>query len=61
MLTETLREQIEHRFAHMMKLRDHDPHDAAKARAYVEAMLGLQVYPHNLNGAIGGRPRGPFR
>lgn len=52
MLADTLREQIQHRFAHMMKLRDHDPHDVAKARAYVEAMLGLQVYSHKLYGAM---------
>lgn len=51
-LTETLREQIEHRFAHLMQLRDHDPHDVAKARAHVEAMLGLQVYSHKLYGAM---------
>ena len=36
----------------MMKLRDHDPHDVASARAYVEAMLGLQVYAHKLHGAM---------
>lgn len=51
-LAHTLREQLEHRFAHMMELKDHDPHDVAKARAYVEAMLGLQVYSHKLYGAI---------
>lgn len=48
MLAETLREQVEHRFAQMMRLRDHDPYDVAKARAHVEAMLGLQLYSHKL-------------
>lgn len=51
-LTAELREQVLHRFAHMMKLPDHDSHDVAKAREYVEAMLGLQVYSHKLHGAM---------
>jgi hypothetical protein len=56
MLAETLREQIEKRFAHMMELRDHAPDDVARARAYVEAMLGLQVYSHKLHGAMKAGP-----
>lgn len=51
-LTAELRAQVQQRFAHMLKLRDHDPHDIAKARAYVEAVLGLQVYSHKLHGAM---------
>ncbi len=51
-LTETLRQEVQHRFDHMMHLRDYDPDDVARAREYVEAMLGLQVYAHQLYGAM---------
>ena len=36
----------------MMHLRDYAPDDVARAREYVEAMLGLQVYAHQLYGAM---------
>ena len=51
-LTETLRQEVQHRFEHMMHLRDYAPDDVARAREYVEAMLGLQVYAHQLYGAM---------
>lgn len=51
-LTAELRTQVSHRFEQMMKLQEHDPHDIPKAREYVEAMLGLQVYSHKLHGAM---------
>jgi hypothetical protein len=55
-LTDTLRQEIEHRFEHMMHLRDHAPDNVTRARAYVEAMLGLQVYAHQLYGAMKADP-----
>jgi hypothetical protein len=55
-LSDTLRQEVQHRFEHMMHLRDHAPGDVARARAYVEAMLGLQVYAHQLYGAMKADP-----
>ncbi|MBM3599767.1 MAG: hypothetical protein FJX35_16265 [Alphaproteobacteria bacterium] len=55
-LTETLREEVKHRFAHMKHLQHYNPDDLAKAREYVEAMLGLQVYAHQLHGAMKAKP-----
>jgi hypothetical protein len=55
-LADTLRQEVQHRFEHMMHLRDHAPGDVARARAYVEAMLGLQVYAHQLYGAMKTNP-----
>jgi hypothetical protein len=55
-LTATLRQELQHRFEHMMHLRDHAPDDVARAREYVEAMLGLQVYAHQLYGAMKADP-----
>lgn len=55
-LTETLRHEVQHRFEHMKRLRDHKPDDVAKAREYVEAMLGLEVYSHQLYQAMKASP-----
>jgi hypothetical protein len=55
-LADTLRQEVQHRFKHMMHLRDYAPGDVARARAYVEAMLGLQVYAHQLYGAMKADP-----
>jgi hypothetical protein len=55
-LTDTLCQEVQHRFEHMMHLRDHAPDDVARAREYVEAMLGLQVYAHQLYGAMKAHP-----
>ncbi len=55
-LTNTLRQEMQHRFKHMMHLRDYPPDDVARAREYVEAMLGLQVYAHKLYGAMKADP-----
>ncbi|HET7680954.1 MAG TPA: DUF6448 family protein [Xanthobacteraceae bacterium] len=51
-LTDTLRQEVKHRFNHMMHLREHKSDDVARAREYVEAMLGLQVYSHQLYNAM---------
>lgn len=55
-LTDTLREEVQHRFDHMMHLRSHDPDDVLRAREYVEAMLGLEVYSHQLYLAMKADP-----
>lgn len=43
-----LRDQIEHRHAHAMELKKRAGEDVPGARAYVEAMLGLQVWAHGV-------------
>lgn len=56
LLTDTLRQEVRQRFEHMKQLsaRSHD--DVARAREYVEAMLGLEVYSHQLYLAMRARP-----
>ncbi|HZP68986.1 MAG TPA: DUF6448 family protein [Pseudolabrys sp.] len=56
LLTDTLRHEVEHRFEHMQHLRGHKPGDVAKAREYVEAMLGLEVYSNQLYQAMKSSP-----
>ena len=56
LLTDTLRHEVEHRFEHMQHLRHHKADDVAKAREYVEAMLGLEVYSHQLYQAMKASP-----
>jgi hypothetical protein len=56
LLTDTLRHEVENRFEHMKHLREHRPGDVAKAREYVEAMLGLEVYSHQLYQAMKAKP-----
>ena len=48
LLTDTLRQEVQHRFKHVLHLRGYAPDDVARARQYVKAMLGLQVYSHQL-------------
>lgn len=55
-LADALREEIRHRFDQMMALRDHGADDVAGARDYVEAMLGLEVYAHQLYLAMKAHP-----
>ena len=56
LLTDTLQHEVQHRFEHMKHLRDHRPDDVAKAREYVEAVLGLEVYSHQLYQAMKASP-----
>lgn len=56
MLADTLRQEVQRRFDHMMHLRGHTPDDVARAREYVEAMLGLEVYSHQLYSAMKADP-----
>lgn len=56
LLTDTLRNELQHRFEHMQHLRDYRAGDVAKAREYVEALLGLEVYSHQLYKAMKAAP-----
>jgi hypothetical protein len=56
LLSDTLRQEVQHRFDHMKHLRDYRASDVAKAREYVEAMLGLEVYSHKLYLAMKAKP-----
>lgn len=55
-LTRTLNEEVRHRFKRMQELSDHTAGDLRRAREYVEAMLGLQVYSHHLFQAMKADP-----
>ena len=48
LLSDTLREEVQHRFERMQHLRGYHPGEVEKARKHVEAMLDLQVYAHQL-------------
>jgi hypothetical protein len=48
LLSEAVREQVQDRHAHAMALGRHANEGVPEARAYVEAMLGLQVWAHHL-------------
>lgn len=43
-----VRQQIEHRHRHAMELKERAGGGVPEARAYVEAMLGLQVWAHRV-------------
>ena len=47
-LCQTIRVQVEQRHEHAMTLKAHASDGVVAARAYVEAMLGLQVWAHGL-------------
>jgi hypothetical protein len=55
-LSDTLAREVQHRLEHVMHLRDYSPDDVARAREHVEAMLGFQVYSHELYRAIKASP-----
>jgi Family of unknown function (DUF6448) len=56
LLTDVLRHEVQHRFEHIKHLRDYRAGDVAKAREYVEATLGLEVYSHHLYQAMKATP-----
>jgi hypothetical protein len=56
LLTDTLRHEVQHRFERIKHLRDYRTGNVAKAREYVEAMLGLEVYSHHLYQAMKATP-----
>jgi hypothetical protein len=43
-----VRDQVEHRHAHAMELKRRATQGVSGAREYVDAMLGLQVWAHNV-------------
>ena len=45
-LCQTIRHQVNHRHAHAMTLKAHATEGVPAGRAYVEAMLGFQVWAH---------------
>ena len=57
LLTDTLQHELHHRFERMKCLRDYSADDVAKAREYVEARLGLEVYSHHLYQAMKAVPQ----
>ena len=55
-LTDVVAEQIKNRLDRVMALKAHEHGSVATARAYVQAMLGLQVWAHTLYlAATGGQ------
>lgn len=56
LLTDTLKHEVQNRFEHLKHLRDYRTGDVLKAREYVEAMLGLEVYSHHLYQAMKATP-----
>lgn len=56
LLTDMVRSEVKRRFEHMMHLKAHAEEGVDEARAYVEAMLGLQVYAHGLYETIHAEP-----
>jgi hypothetical protein len=48
LLTDIVAAQARQRFEHLRHLKAHADHGVEAARAYVEAMLGLQVWSHRL-------------
>lgn len=55
-LCDAVRHQVEHRHARAMALKEHASDSVSDARAYVEAMLGLQVWSHALHRQIMAEP-----
>jgi hypothetical protein len=56
LLTDAVAHEVRHRFAHLMHLRDYPRQDVKRAREYVDAMLGLEVYSHGLYQVIHSDP-----
>lgn len=54
-LADEARREVEHRFQAMLRAKQHAGMGVDGARAYVQAMLGLQVWAHSLYGAIHAR------
>ena len=56
LLTGMLEQEVRERFAHVMHLKAHANGDLRANRAYVEAMLGLQVWSHSIYQALHATP-----
>ena len=57
-LSADLRSQLTHRLEQVLHLRVTKPASVAAARAYVEAMLGFQVYTNHVHQALHTDPHG---
>ncbi|NLT53954.1 MAG: hypothetical protein GXX79_05175 [Actinomycetales bacterium] len=57
-LSDLLREEVARRFQRVMELRQHADGPVPLAREYVEAVLGLQVWSHQLHLAMAADPHG---
>ncbi len=55
-LCDAVQAEVLHKFEHMLHLQAHADESVDKAREYVEAMLGLQVWSHKLYLAIKASP-----
>ncbi len=58
LLTDTVRAEARKRFDRVMALRPYAVGPVETAREYVEAMLGLQVWAHELYQCVGAAPHG---
>lgn len=56
LLCESVRGQVEERHGYAMMLKEHAVESRTAARAYVEAMLGLQVWAHAVHRQVMGDP-----
>lgn len=56
LLTEKVRDEVLDRFGRAMELKAHADEGLRAARAFVEAMLGLQVWSHQLYGCASAGP-----
>jgi hypothetical protein len=57
-LTDKVRHEVLERFRRAVALKPHAEQSVAAARAYVEAMLGLEVWSHKLYGCASAGPHG---
>jgi Family of unknown function (DUF6448) len=55
-LTNAVREEVSDRYDGMLRAKKQAPAGVDRARDYVEAMLGLEVWSHKLFGAIKAAP-----
>lgn len=55
-LCNAVRGQVEHRHAKAMALKEHASEGVADARAFVDAMLGLQVWAHAVHRQVMAEP-----
>lgn len=56
LLCNSVRGQVEERHGHAMMLKEHAAESRTAARAYVEAMLGLQVWAHTVHRQVMADP-----
>jgi hypothetical protein len=61
MLCRAVQAEVRQRFDRMMQLRDGSSISVKQARAYVEAMLGFEVYSHKLYQCMTADPHQPHR